>query len=153
MYSVSCYVRYLCTCILCSVYRVPSVIMCSRALILQSLLVTVVHFEMRYHFSICALRALYQFTCNTRCRTHVYMCTYCVHVLYMCNHSVCPHSDTHRGSEPRRISRADVREDPPTSRNRNESFSLKNLAPKRGCARAILIAATIVAAIKIAGDL
>jgi len=34
----------------------------------------------------------------------------------------------------------------------SDFFSLNSLAPKGGCRSAILIAATIVAAIKIAGD-
>ena len=140
-------------CVLCSVFRVPSVIMCSSALILQSLTVTAVQFEIRYQFNTRALRAQCQYMCSTRCRTHGCMCSYGVHVLYTCIHSVCPYSDTYWGSERQRISRAGVREYPPTSRHRNGFLSSKNLLPKGGCALVILIAATIVAAIINSGDL
>ena len=83
MYSVSCYVRYLCTCILCSVYRVPSVIMCSCALVLQSLAVTAVRFDMRYQFSTRELRAQNQCTCTTTYRTNVRLRRYFVETLYI----------------------------------------------------------------------
>jgi len=151
--SVPCCVPLLCTCTVCSVYRVPSVIMCSSSLILQSLAVTAVRFEMRYQFSTCALRAYYQYRCTTICRTHVCMCTSRALVLYTCIHAACLYSDTHWGSERRRISRADVREDPPKVRPRNGFLNSKSFAPNSGCEWAILIAATIVAEIKIAGDL
>jgi len=68
--SVPYYVRYLCTCTLCSVYRVPSVILCSSALILQSLAVTAVRFELRYQFNKRALRAPNQYTCTNTYRTN-----------------------------------------------------------------------------------
>ena len=82
--TVQCYVPLLCKSTGCSVYRAPSVKMCSSALILQSLAVTAVRFEMRYQFSRRALIAHCQYTCNTMCCSHVFMCTYCVHMLYTC---------------------------------------------------------------------
>ena len=63
---VPCYVRLLCTCTVCSVYRVPSVIMCCSTLILPSIAVTAVCFEMRYYFSTRALRVDCQYSCTTR---------------------------------------------------------------------------------------
>ena len=70
---VPCYVRLLCTSTVCSVYRVPSVIMCSSTLILPSFAVTAVRFEMRYHFSTRVQRAQYQYTCTTRYSKHVHV--------------------------------------------------------------------------------
>jgi len=56
---VPCYVLLLCT--MCSVYRVPSVILCSSALIQPSFFaVTAVRFEMWCHFSTRELRVYYQ---------------------------------------------------------------------------------------------
>jgi len=81
-FSVPCYARYLCTCTLCSVYRVPSVIMCSSALILQSLAIIVVRFLMRYQFSTRALRVQNQYTCTITCRTNVRLWRYSVETLY-----------------------------------------------------------------------
>ena len=81
--SVPCYVRYLCTYTLCSVYRAPSVIMCSSALILQSLAVTAVRFEMRYQFSTGALRAQNQYTCTTTYRTNVRLIRFSVEMFYI----------------------------------------------------------------------
>jgi len=81
--SVPRYVRLLCTCTVCSVYRVPSVIMCSSTLILPFFAVTAVRFEMRYHFSTHALRGQYQYTCTTRFNKHVHVRTYFVVTLYV----------------------------------------------------------------------
>jgi len=77
------YVRYLCTCTLCSVYRAPSVILCSSALILQSLAITAVRFEMRYQFRTRALRAQNQYTCSTTYWTNVSLWRYFVEILYI----------------------------------------------------------------------
>jgi len=60
VYSVQSYVPLLCTSTVFSVYRAPSVIMCSSALILPSFGVSAVRFVMRYHFSTRALTALCQ---------------------------------------------------------------------------------------------
>ena len=81
--SVACYARYLCTCTLCYVYHAPSVIMCNSALILQSLAVTAVRFEMLYQTSTRALRAQNQYTCTTTYRTNVRFRRYSVENLYI----------------------------------------------------------------------
>jgi hypothetical protein len=138
---------------MCSVYRAPSMIMCNSALMLPHLAVTAVLFEMRYHFSTHALRAQYQYTCNNRCLTSVCIWTYRAHVLHTCIHSVCPYSETHCGSERRRITVTDVRENTPNSPSlemRADYLRLKRLAAQGGCAPAILTSATIVPAIKFA---
>jgi len=75
---VPCYVPMLCISAVCSVYSAPFVIMCSSALILSSLAVTAVRFELWYHFSTWALRAQYQYTCTNRYSTHVHVRIYSV---------------------------------------------------------------------------
>ena len=85
-YSVSyvqSYVRLLCTCTVCSVYRVPSVIMCSSTLILPSFAVTAGRFEILYHFSTRLLRDQCQYTRTTRYSTHVHLRKYSVKILYI----------------------------------------------------------------------
>jgi len=64
------------------VYRVPSVILCTGALVLQSLAVTAVRFELRYQFSTFALRVQNQYTCTTTYRTNVHLRRYSVETLY-----------------------------------------------------------------------
>jgi len=92
--SVQCYVPLLCTFTVCSVYREPSVIICSSALILPTLSVIAVRFEMQYLFCTRALRAQCQYKCNTMCGTQVFIRTYRAHVLYTCIHSICSYRET-----------------------------------------------------------
>jgi len=148
---------------MCSVCRAPSVIMCSSALILPSLAVTAVQFEMLYHFSTRALRAQYQYTCtegsvsvhmHNRCRTHVFIWTYRAHVFHTCIHSVCHYSEAHCGNERLRITGPDVREHPPNTPSlemKADYLRLKRLATQGVCALEILNSATTIPAIKFAG--
>ena len=62
-------------------YRVPSVIMCSSALLLLTFAVTTVRFEIQYQFRTRALRAQNQYTCTTTYRTNVRLRRYAVEAL------------------------------------------------------------------------
>ena len=79
--------------------------------------------------------------------------TYRAHVLHTCILSVCPYSETHCGSERRRITATDESENTPNSPSLQmmaDCLTLKRLAAQGGCALAIKTSATTVAAIKIA---